>query len=191
MRVNREELLKVLQSVSPGLAAKEILEQSSCLVFLDGKVATFNDEVACSRKSPLDLTGAVKAKPLLELLGKLAEDDIEVEQSNGELLVKGKRRKAGVRMEAEVMLPVDAVEEPDEWMKLPAEFSEAVSIVHTCASGEESQFVLTCVHIHPEYLEACDKLQVVRYPLETGVEESTLVRAESLRKIVGYDDFPQ
>ena len=189
MRVGREELLRVLESASMGLASREILEQSTCLVFTqDGRVVSFNDEVSASRQSPLNgVAGAVKAKPLLELLSKLSEDELDVDQVGGELQVKGKRRKAGIRMEAEVMLPIETVDVPEVWRDLPTTFGEAVSIVHSCASAEESQFVLTCVHIHPEWMEACDKFQIARYPMETGVQESVLVRASSLKKILGLD----
>lgn len=187
MRVNRENLLKVLVSVTPGLASREILEQSSCLVFHKGRVITFNDSVACSRESPLDIKGAVKAKPVLDLLSKLTEDEIEIKVSETHLLVKGQKREAKIRMEQEVMLPIDSVEVPDDWRKLDAEFSEAIGIVATCASTEESQFELTCVHVHPDWLEACDRFQIARYPMKTGVQQPILVKAESLRKIVGFD----
>lgn len=187
MRVKREELLKVLESVSPGLAPREIIEQSSCIVFHDGKVMTFNDEVACSRKSPLNIEGAVKAEPLLKLLGKLSEDDIDMSVSGAELCVKGARREARFRLEAEVMLPVESVDVPDKWRALAPEFNDAINIVHACASGEESQFVLTCIHVHKNHLEACDRFQMARYPVDTGVDTPLLIRAESLKKIVGFD----
>lgn len=188
LRVNREELLKALESVSPGLAAREIIEQSSCFVFENGRVFTFNDEVSCSRKSPLEIAGAVKAAPLLELLTKLTEEYIEIGKVNSELRVKGSEgRKSLLRMEELVMLPIESIEPPEDWKPLHVDFSEAVSIVHSCASGEESQFVLTCIHIHPDFLEACDGSQIARYALETGVETPMLIRADSLRKILGLD----
>lgn len=187
IRVGREALLRVLESVSPGLSSRELLEQSSCYVFTGGQVVTFNDEVACYRESPLPIEGAVKAKPLVDLLSKMVEDDVGIEQTDSELIVYGKRRKAGVRMEEEVRLSIDVLEEPEEWRKLPRDFSDAVSIVHSCASTDTDQFVLTCVHIHPKYIEACDRFQIARYPMRTGVSEEILVRAKSLKKIVGFD----
>lgn len=187
MRANREELLKVFESVRPGLASREILEQSSCLVFDSGRVLTFNDAVACSRKSPLNIQGAVKAQPLIDLLSKLTEDELEIDVKDGKMTIKGLKRRAKLTMEQQVQLPIDSVEVPDAWRDLDPEFSEAVSIVASCASTEESQFELTCVHIHPEWLEACDRFQIARYPMSTGVSQSILVKAESLRKIVGFD----
>jgi len=188
MRVNREELLRALESVTPGLSSKEIQEQSNCLVFYEGRVVTFNDEISCSRESPLgDISGAVRATPLLTLLSKLTEDEIKIEQNESKLLIYGNRRRSGIRMEKEIMLPVDSVEVPDNWNPLDSEFSEAINIVNSCASKDESGFVLTCIHIHPDWVEACDRFQIARYPLKTGVEKSTLVRANSLKKIVGFD----
>lgn len=187
MRVNREELLKVLESVTPGLVSRELdIDQSSCLVFYEGRVITFNNEIFCSRESPLgDIEGAVKANPLLTLLSKLDEDEIEVKQSESELLIKGKGRGSGIRMEQEVKLPVESVEVPEDWKSLDPEFSEAVSIVNSCASKDEP--VLICVHITPDHIEACDRFQVIRYPLKTNIDKSVLIKATSLKKIVGFD----
>ena len=186
MRIQRELFLKVLESVSSGLATRELIEQSSCFCFTeDGRVCTFNDELLASRESPLKIVGAVNAKPLLALLSKMVEDDLDIEHVDGELIVKGTGRRSGIRMESEVSLPVEVVEMPANWRLLDPEFGDAVSIVCPCASAEESQFVLTCVHIHPDYVESCDRFQIVRYALKTGVAKSTLVRAESMKKILG------
>lgn len=186
-RVQRKSLLGVLELLTPGLSSREMIAQGSCIVFVDGKVVTFNEEILASIKSPLpSISGAVKAKPLLDILSKLSDDDVEVEQKSGELSVKGKGRRCGIRMEEEVMLPVESVEIPGAWRSLDKEFCEAIEIVHSCASAEESRFVLTCVHIHPEFVEACDRFQIARYPVITGVSASILVRAESIRRISGY-----
>lgn len=188
IRVNRQSLLLSLESVAPGLASREVIQQSTCVVFHDGKVFTFNDEVACSRETPLKgVEGAVKAKPLLDLLSKLKEDEIEVEVTEEEFLIRGKGKKSGIRKEAEILLPVDAVETPGEWKDVPAEFTEAISIVSACTSSEESQFVLTCVHLTADCVEATDRYQIARYPIQTGLSRDILVRGESIKKIIPLD----
>ena len=189
MKVNREKLLGTLELVSPGLSIRESVQQSSCFVFQDGRVYTFNDEVACSAESHLpNLTGAVRAKPLLDLLSRLDEEEIDIERKENELLVKGKGRRASYRMESEVLLPIDAVEPPTEWMPVDKEFCEAINIVYTCAAAKED-FPLVCVHISPDFVEACDKLQIARYPIKIPIQkpgdgQSVLIRAESIAKIV-------
>jgi len=183
--VNREELLGRLEAVVPGLSPREIIEQSNCFVFLDGEVLTYNDEVACRAPSPLpaSFTGAVRADKCLDILRKFPEEDLEVRRRGGDLLFSGKRRWTGLRLEAEVLLPVTAVERPKKWRPLPAEFGDAVGVVARCASRDQSRFSSTCVHLHPEWLEATDDVQVCRWPLVTGLTKSTLVRHTSLQHV--------
>lgn len=183
MRTNRENLLGVLQSISPGLAPKESIQQGTCFVFKDKKVRTFNDEIACLRDSPIDITCAVTAKPLIDLLSRLEEDEIDILIENGEFQVRGKGRRCGVRMDAAITLPVVS-EVPETWTALDPNFCEAVSVAYPCASTDESKFTLTCVHIHPDWVEGCDQTQLARYPIKTGVTEPTLIRASAASKIV-------
>ena len=185
MRIKREELLRQLETVAPGLATKEIIEQSNCFIFQDGKVQTFNDEVGCSSECCLKITGAVRAKPLLEMLRKLSEDQVAVELKDGKLLVKGKRKRASFTMEEEVTLPVEGIESPTEWNELPEGFIDGLGFVRLCASKDESQMVLCNVHLRPDGMEACDNFQVMYYPIKTGLTESVLVRAEVLKDVIG------
>jgi len=184
MRLNREQFLETLELVKPGVSKQEVVEQSSCFVFDRGWVQTYNDEVACWAKTPLKISGAVSAEPLLELLHKMAEDEITIVQENGELIIGGKNRSAGIALQSEVTLPNDGVERPEAWHDLPAEFIEAIGIVQECAGKDESQFVMTCIHLHPKWIEACDNAQAVRYRIATGLSEPCLAKRDSLKHIV-------
>lgn len=185
-RINREELLQQLEAVQPGLSPREIVEQSSCFVFKDGLVMTYNDEISCSHSTNLKIEGAVQAAPLLSLLRKMIEEEIDVQinKETGELQIVGKRRHADLRMDKEILLPTETVERPTKWKKLPEEFPDAINIVQQCAGKDESNFNLTCVHIHPEWLEASDNYQITRYKIATPVKKPTLVRRDSIKHIV-------
>jgi hypothetical protein len=174
------------------LTNKELVAQSSCFVFSNGRICTFNEEVLCSTESPLgSITGAVTAKPLLDLLSRLPDDELEVEtrvneKASGkvyELYVRGKDRRSGVRMEPDVLLPVDSVEIPNEWLELDPEFCEALRVVHPCTSKDTEEFGLTCVHITPDFVEACDRFQIARYPVSCPITDDILIRGTSAAKI--------
>ena len=185
MQIKREAFLKVLESVTAGLAQREIIEQSSCFVFSDGRVSTFNDAVSVSSESPLDITGAVPSKPLLDLLSRLGEDELKIEVVEAGIQIKGKGRRATIKMEADISVFIDnVVKPPDEWTELNAEFADAVGIVQTCASKDDSSFLMTCIHITPDRLEACDFHQLAVYPMETGIDEC-LIRRSALVSMVG------
>ena len=184
MNIKREEFLNDLEQVKSGLSPREFVEQSSCLCFIDGDVVTFNDEVSCRKKVGLDITGAVQADRLFDILGKLEDEVLTVtENEKGELEFRGKRKSFGVTKEAEIFLPIDHVERPEKWRPLPKEFTEAVGMVMHCTSTDESKFVLTCVHIAPEHIEACNQFQMLRVALKTGVSDSVLVRGTALRDL--------
>lgn len=190
MKLNRQGFLKSLSLLRPGLSSRENIEQSTCLVFRDGKISTFNDEVACIVKSPIKIEGAVKANPLLQLLEKMSEDDIDIDiGEEGSIRVKGKRKRATYPMETEVLSPLDVIETPEDWYEIPEGFEDAVRATGPCASRDESMFILTCIHIGKDFLEATDRYQIARYPIEIPFEEDgdVIIRAESLMKVVGFN----
>lgn len=186
MRVKRSELLDKLVSLTPGIARREIIEQSTCFVFDKGTIYTFNDEVCCRQedRETRHITGAVPAKPLKDLLSKLPDEELGFEVVGGELLVTGKRRKAGLRIETDVALAISAVEEPGTWHDLPAVFEDALSIVTPCVTDDKSRFAFTCVHVTPKHVEACDNHQMIRYRIKKfPVQEEFLVRGDALKNI--------
>lgn len=189
-RVRRETFLRELEAVSPGLSTRGILDQSSSFVFREGEVFTFNDEICCSHASCLDgIEGAVSSEPLLAILRKLTEEEVDVvhDPDEGEVIIKGKNRQAGIRLDEEITLPIDDVETPQDWKDLPKLFAEAVGIVEDCAGKDESQFILTCVHIGEKWVEACDNFQLARFFIDTGFKDDCLVRRDSLKHIRSLD----
>ncbi len=189
MRINREEFLKQLESVIPGLSVKEIIEQSSCFIFKDGTVNTYNDEIACSQKSLLKIEGAVPAMPFVSVLRKLKEDelDLDVNDSGSQILIKAKSKRSGINMEQDILLPIEAVDKPKGWKRLPDNFADAIAIVQPCAGSNDAEFAMTCVYITSNWIEACDNHQVSRFRIKTDVEKSILIRKESLKHIISLD----
>ncbi len=195
--VERQELIQVLQAIEPGLAgAKEILEQSACFCFKDGKIWSFNDELACHITSPVgDFEGAIVAKPFLEVLNKLKADTLDVSYDATHLILKGKGfRTVKMRFEAEIQLPLDAVDEPEEWKDLHEDFCDAVGTVQHCASHDKDQgYENTCVHVAKKWVEACDSVQLCRWKLKTGFQSPILIRQSSIKHITssGVNEFGQ
>lgn len=190
MIVDREELLKQLEAASPGLATREVHEQSSCYVFRGGRVYTFNDEIAVSAKCCLGIEGAVAAAKMVELLGKMPENmlDISPAPDKANLNIKGQGRRAQVRMEAEIALPLSLVDVPEDWQELPPMFADAVMLAASCAvKKDDENYQLACVHITPTFVEACDNFQLLRYPLDTPLAAPVLVRREVIRHVYGLD----
>lgn len=195
MRINRESILVALEAVRPGLSKREVIEQSDCVVFDSGTLYTYNDEVCCRVPSGLteEFQGAFPAEKILAQLSGMPDENVDLEMTETGLLISGKRRRAEVFRKAEVVLPFRAVTVPDEWTPLPGAFAEAVDVVRRGASRDEGKFLLSCIHVTPEWLEACDNYQAIRWPLETGFSKPTLFRAPALASVVerGPSEFAE
>ena len=188
--VDRNTLLSALEAVSPGLDKKASLVQSDCFVFEDDLVRTYNDQTACSIQSPLkDYEGAAKAEELLSILGKLTEKELRVSHTDAEVLIEGKRRRFGIYQEQEIVLP-GVGDLPEDWSKLPPEFGDAINLVRHCVSKEKDKFIICCIHLHPEYVEATDNVQLARYTIRTGLKTSYLVNPVAMKHVMelGMDE---
>ncbi len=181
MEVNRTEFLRKLEMVTPGLSAKDIVEQSSCFVFRAGEVLTYNDEVSCRASLEVDeLEGVVTAKPLLEILRRIPDERVSIFIDGDSLVVKGAGKKTRIRTHGEMLLPIDSIEQPEYWLELPPTFQDAASFVLQCTSRDETKMALVCVHMHTDWLEATDTIQAARWTLPLGISESVLVRGSVL-----------
>lgn len=190
--IERDKLVNELESVISGLSSREIIEQSKCFVFHDHYVYTYNGEIACRQKCSLDIEGAVHADKFLNLLRKLGDTTLDVSVHKKELRIKGKgRRKGGLALESKIELPIDTIRYPKSWSSLPSDFIEAVNLVQDCAGTDESKFYFTCVHLHPDFVEACNNKQVARYRVKTGLQKSMLLRKDSIKHVVslGMTEF--
>lgn len=187
MKINREELLRCLSSVSPGLAKREVVEQSSCYCFRNGTVVTYNEEIAVTCACAIKEEFAVPAGPLTSLLQKLTEPEVDVFLKDGELIVGGARKRSGIRVEAQVLLPMESVEMPDDdaWVLLDGHFCEGLDFVSQCTAEKADVFELTCVHIGVDFVEGCDNFQFAHYPVTTGLQSECLLRGKSVRHIIG------
>ncbi len=184
-KIPRVSLLEVLGRVSYGLSPKDTIEQSSCFVFDEGWVITYNDEITCRTQTtfPDTIHGAVDAVPLIRVLENLTDDEIGIETTAKEFQIHGNRSQSAIRLRTEIVLPVDQVESPKKWAPLPEDFGKAVEQVVGVTGRNEELFITVCVHLTPKWLEACDGTQAVRYELPLDIERNFLVRAKSLSPV--------
>jgi len=183
--VNRDELLKQLQTIEPGRSKNPQVEQSDCFVFDEGSVMTFNAEIFCRAMGtglPDDFKAAVNGSRLLEVLDKLTEEEIQIGLRGGSFVIRsGSRTEVKLRTQAKITLPLDEVAPPQKWNKLPESFGDAVA--HVCKIPSGDQFITSSVNLTPDHIEGTNRIQVVRHAFKTGLENTFLVRAKSLAHV--------
>jgi len=181
MKINKTDLQNALERVKPGLSSKETIQQSTSFCFLEGNVVTYNDEISiASPVENLNITGAVQATELYQLLKKLKQEEISLEVSENEILITSGKTKAGLILQTEIKLPLSEVERKSEWKILPEGFKEALRFVVSSCSKDMSKPVLTCVHINAVgFIEGCDNYRVARWMLEGEFPTGTFLIPQS------------
>lgn len=189
MKIEKAALLTALEKVKPGLASKEMIEQSTSFAFMGDRVVTYNDEISISHPvKGLDVKGAVKAQVLYSFLNKIKRDEIEVEWEENQVKITAGRSKAGLVFEAEVKLPVEEVGKIGDWKSLPEEIVEALRFCYPCCSKDMSRPILTCVHINGKRVQASDGYQIINYRLEKkSPVKGFLLPASAVRELVKYN----
>lgn len=185
MRIKRQEFLQTLELVQPGLALKSGgIQQSSCFLFQKGTVSTFNGNVACWHPLKLNgLQGAVPGEALLKILHKLVDEELDLEIEDNKFIIKGVGT-ARLRMEKDIHSPIGEIDTPKTWVKLPEDFLDACNLTaDCCGKNEKTDFGLSCVHLHPQFIESSDNFRVIRYRLQTGVKGPRFISGSVVKQL--------
>ena len=96
MKINREELLKVLQAVKPGIAKREIIQQATHAIFTGDAVATFNDQICIVYPLKTDLHCSVQGEEFYKALESINEVEVEIIAEENQVKIISKKTKAGL-----------------------------------------------------------------------------------------------
>ena len=187
MKIEKKKLLDALLLVKPGLSSKEVIEQSSSFVFINGLVVAYNDEIAVSYPLDIGIEGAVQSKELLALLGRVKDEEIILKQKKSELFIKGKKFKAGIRFESEINLPVDFfMEKKPKFKKIPEGLLDGIQICIFSAAKENISAVLNTIHVKDDYVESCDNFRLTRCSLSKPIQDELLIPVTAAHYLFGY-----
>jgi hypothetical protein len=187
MKINKTQLLAALETVKPGLANRELIEQSTSFAFMDDRIVTYNDEISISHPiEGLEIVGAINANELYNLLGKLKKEEIDLTVTDSELLIKCGSAKAGLTLQSEITLPIGEIGKKGKWKAIPEDLLKAMSFVMGCAVKDMSQPILMCVHVNKAgYVEASDSYRISKMILNEELPVKTfLIPASSVAKVV-------
>lgn len=186
MKVNRKELKEILETAKIGLTSRETIKQSNMFVFKDGELITFNEEIMTRQKSPLDFSGVVYAEDFIKLMGKFPEEEVEIFDKKEEIIIKGKRKSAGVTCQTEVQLLYQDVPTPEKWRKFPKGIFDMMLQASRICSTDPAKPTAMYVHVTPEYIEATDGFRLFRATLETGFKNPILISALSIAAVAPF-----
>lgn len=184
MESNREKVLRALEQAFISVTSEAILEQSNTFVFIDGSLITFDGEVLSRQDSPFgkEIEGSVMAGDLLKVIQRFPDETLSFEGSEEELIIKGRRRSAGIKMMNEVLLPYQDVPIPKKFRKIPEGLREILIQASQVCGKDETAPKTTHIHIAEDRVEATDSYRVFRAEIETGIKNPILIHAINIAK---------
>jgi hypothetical protein len=195
MTINVKDLKRVLEIVSAGVSTKPIIEQSGCIVFLNDRIVSYNDEVAVQVPYNTGITAAVPAEPLIALVNRCSQPTVDLELSEGRLWFKTKRYSPRIVVQEEVTLPFDQkFKPPEKFIKLQDsdEFCRAMAFCEITISTD-TQFMEFCgVHVASDakgsFVESTDRYRVTRKYFSTHQHHiDIIIPTQAVKFLKGQD----
>lgn len=187
--IKKQGLVDALTKVKPGIANKEIIEQSSHFIFEENRIWTYNDQIAISHEFKSHLTGAVKADEFYKLLNKLEDENLEISVENDKFIIQGKSIKAKINIDPDIKLrPIQAPAITSKrWQTLPDNFNVCVSMCIFSASKNMIRPELTCLWITEKTIFSTDGFRATKKEMESEVKNPFLLLAIAAKELVKYN----
>lgn len=188
-KINRQELIDVLTRVKPGIAQKEIIEQSSHFIFEEDQVWTYNDQIAISQEFKSGLGGAVKADEFYKLLNKLNDDELAITNEEGQFVIQGKTITANIKIDPNIKLqPIQAPGlNTKSWQALPEDFNEALAFCIFSASRNMIRPELTCLYVTGKTIFSTDSFRATKREMKAKIKTDFLIPATSAKELTKYN----
>lgn len=181
MKINRETFLESLRLASFAVSTKGLIEQSDCLIFKDGDILTYNGEVLLRVPGIDGTTGSVSPNDLMSLVRKISDTEIEIRQeSNGELVIEGKNKKAVIMSEQGTKLDLSDVPTAEKWKVLPDGVVKQLRRAAETCGIDETWGAATCVHVTKSVIEASDNFRLFRWSGKSGFSDELFLPASSV-----------
>lgn len=187
--IKRTNLIAALTKVKPGIANKEVIEQSTHFIFEEDRVWTYNDQIAISQAFKSHLVGAVKADEFYKLLNKLEDDELEISVQEGIFSIQGESISAEIKIDPDIKLqPIQASGlNSKSWQTLPEDFNEAVSLCIFSASRNMIRPELTCLYITEDKIFSTDTFRATKRTMKSKIKTDILLPAIAAKELVKYD----
>lgn len=186
MKVNKEQLLKALAQVKPGLSNNEMLEQSTHFCFSPNSIRTYNDQISVTYKIDTGISGTIPATKFYQLIQKLPERDLEIEMKEGNVMIQSGRSSSHILTQEQINIPVIDPDQIKGWSPLPEDFCESLSFCSFSASRDMTRPSFTCIHIKGDTTESFDNFRGTIKKLSGKINDDFLLPATVANELIKY-----
>jgi DNA polymerase III sliding clamp (beta) subunit (PCNA family) len=191
MRIQREKLLGILEGVRPGIAKKEIIEESANYVFANKQLVTYNDRICVMHPLKCGFQCSIQSDTFYKLISKFTDEVVDINLEGDWLKVKSKSSDAELAAipDTKVLrfvkeLKVDKIK---KWKPLPKKMTEAFKWCLFSASSNASIPYLTGILITNDYIMSTDELRISHYKLKSKMDRPVIIPADSVKDLIRFE----
>jgi hypothetical protein len=193
MQVNRNELIGIIKNLNPGLANKEIIEQSTHVIFYKTAICSYNDEIFVGIPFDCGFAGTVDANLLLKIISKYEEEQIklDINPQGNKLDVYGDMNSASLSLvtDSPIFKHLDEILATcygvKDWKALPKDFQVGIEMCAFSASRDRTLGAMCCLRIEGEDILSTDKYRIGWYVMDQGMGKF-LLEADHALEISRY-----
>lgn len=190
-RIDREELLKMLDDLKPGLAVSNILDQMDHYLFMGDRIATCDGEICVVGEFPIGFSGSVKASEFYKLLSGMDSKKLELTLEKGQLTAGEGKSAFGLvyREPGEFHSLVESFGYGDlSWRKLSEEMKRAIGLCSFSASKDMTKPVLSGVYVGGGDVLSSNNYRISWFqPEEGAIKRNFLIPASAAVHLIHYD----
>jgi len=190
-KVNRKELLTVLNKLKPGLSTKEITEEFSSFIFIKNHIMTNNNRVCILHPFKLKLSLLLPANELYNLLSSISSEEVGFKLKKDSILIKGSNTRAKLVLK-EVTEDMqqrynDIVKIKEDFKKLPENFIDGLKYSLFTISKDAAQESLSCVNIEKNKIMSTDDLRIGSFEMSKKIKDSFLLPYEAVKELIKFN----
>lgn len=201
MRVNRKALLDVLNTVKPGIATKDVVEEMTHFLFSGRGVTTYNDQLCVHSAFPTDFSCSVKAVEFQKIITSFEDEEIELRlktidnpeenEPANELYMEETNSSGGLPVSSEenILKYIKEVEEEiikaeaeGMWKMLPDTFLKGAELCQFSASKDETFGAYTCIYFDGSTILCGENFRISRYEMGQMID-TFLIKAISIPQV--------
>ncbi len=195
MRIQTKDFREVVENLLPATSKKDLVAQMSRVIFRDDIAGTWNDQIAISY--PLELGGincSVPAEDLSKILSGITEDEVDIEVSEGQMIITSISTCAKISTISESTVVEDFYASLNlqnmTWNKLPDNFLEKLELARfSVSSNSYDSDNIFCIAIIGDYLYSGDGYRCTRVACPVGAEKPILIPQSSISSILKFTDI--
>lgn len=192
MKINRQELINILNSIKPGLSKKAIVEQATHFIFTGHEIITYNDRICIIYPFTTDFSCSVPAEEFYKILSNIHREEISIDYKEQKLYIKAKGINAGIVTDTgdSILKMVDildldyAIEFQND---IPEDFIHGMSMCMFSASKDMTIPVLSCLFVNGKNIASTDDYRISQYKMKSRIKGKFLIPATSVMELVKFD----